>query len=118
MNTPIYHPKVFLKHFCKEAGIALFDPTDRACVIARSQSEYGRDGSVIIEWEGTPPRFRIYFGYGLIVEGKQIKEPRFEKAIPILRLFLDAHPANKDGSPVWIGMRLQDRRRQRTESNS
>jgi hypothetical protein len=111
MNTSTYAPKEFLKHFCLASGIKHFDPTDRACVIVRSPADYGADGTVIIEFEGSPPRFPIYFGCGLFIDGKKANWDRArDQAIPILLRFLEAHPANDDGSPVWIGKRWRDRK--------
>lgn len=112
----IHKPKEFLKLFCKASGIKLFDPADRACVITRSPADYGQDGTILIEWEGSPPRFPICFGSGmLIVDGKRIRWQRAENIIPLLRQFLEAHPANDNGSPVWIGLRLKERRQHKLE---
>jgi hypothetical protein len=109
MSSKIHSPEEFLQQFCKAACIPLFDPTDRACVIVRSPANYGEDGTVIIEWEGSPPRFPIYFGYGVFVEGQKVDEANVENAVPIIRSFLNAHPANPDGTPVWIGTRFKER---------
>jgi hypothetical protein len=106
MNAAIHDPKAFLKHFCRAAGSMLYDPTDRACVITRSPSNYGREGTVIIEWEGSPPGFPIYFGECvLIVNNKLINRELSHEITPLIRRFLEAYPANEDGSPVWIGTR-------------
>jgi hypothetical protein len=67
----------------------------------------------MIEWEGSPPRFPIYYQKGCapIVYGKPVKERCAKAAIQLLDRFLDAHPADKEESKVWIGTRHHDRPR-------
>lgn len=109
MNAPIHEPQEFITLFCKAAGIPPFDTAGRACAITRSPANYGNESSVMIEFEGSPPRFCIYYGCGLIAEGKQIKRARAVEACRILDRFLASHPANEDETPVWIGARWRDR---------
>ncbi len=111
MNSPIHDPKEFFKLFCKAARVTFFDPTDRACVILRAPSIYGRVGTVLIEWEGSPPRVSIYYPLGgiPIVDGKQVKLRCWIEAVNIINRFLEAHPANSDETPVWIGTRYKDK---------
>lgn len=105
MSPPIHDPKDFFKLFCQATKMKVFDPTDRACVITRSPANYGEVSTVIIEWEGSPPRFSIYYLFGgmPIINGKRVSEKSFIEVVGIIDAFLDAHPANADGSPVWIG---------------
>lgn len=111
MNTPIHDPRVFIKLFCAATKIKVFDPTDRACAITRSNACYGDVNSVIIEWEGSPARFTIFYTYGGIpvVFGKQVKDRYWMQAVGVIQSFLAAHPANEDGSSVWVGTRYKDR---------
>ena len=112
MIPNISDPKIFIKFFCKEAGVKVFDPTDRACVITRSPAVYGRSGSVIVEWEGSPPRFSIYrSGDGaLVIDGKLYRWQINKCPRSMLDAFVDANPPNEYGSPIWIGPRLEERR--------
>lgn len=109
MNTPIHDPQEFIKLFCKSAGMSPFDTAGRACAITRSPANYGNHGSVMIEFEGSPPRCCIYYGCGLIAHSKPIKGPRAVEACRILDRFLASHPANANETPVWIGTRWRDR---------
>lgn len=107
MSPHILDPTEFFNLLSEAAGIKVFGPADRACVIVRSPATYdGGVGSIIIEWQGSPPRFSIYLGDGLVVAGKLVKGERGEKTISIIRRFLESHPENEDGSPVWIEKRL------------
>lgn len=106
MSPDILDPTEFFDLISEASGIKVFGPSNRACVIVRSPATYdGGVGSIIIEWQGSPPRCSIYLGDGLVVAGKLVKGERGEKAISIIRRFLEAHPANEDGAPVWIGKR-------------
>jgi hypothetical protein len=112
MNKPINDSLEFqaqLRAAIKDKSIWVQE--DRACIITRSPAYYGHEGSVIIEWEGSPPRFPIYYQNGCIpiVKGKKIKWQQMDLANSIIKRFLDAHPANKDESPVWVGIRWRDR---------
>lgn len=109
MNTPIRDPIEFFKLFCKATGMRVCDLEQRACVITRSPANYGFEGSAMIEWEGSPPHCTIFCGCGLMVSGKQIKGARAVEAYNLIGRFLAAHPANKDGTPVWIGTRWRDK---------
>jgi len=113
MNSPIKNPKEFFEKFCKATGFVIFDPTDRACVITRSLAHYRYTNSVMIEWEGSPPRFPIYYQKGCtpIVMGKPVKERHAKAAIQLLNRFLAAHPAGEEETTVWIGVRYKDRPR-------
>lgn len=114
MNTPIKNPKKFITHLCKACGLEQYDQADRACVITRSPANYGEQGSVIIEWEGSPPRFPIIFARGqLLVDGNRIIGPIQDAAESLVERFLKAHPANTDNSPVWIGPRFEERRQRK-----
>jgi hypothetical protein len=111
MNTPIHDPLDFLAQLCPTINETFSrDIEKRACVITRSPAEYGRESAVFIEWEGSPPRFSICYGCGgLIVKGRKIKGMSALEGGNIIRRFLAAHPANADGSPVWVGTRFGDR---------
>lgn len=106
MNNPIRSPLDFLEQLRSaiKDKLPIASMEQRACVITRSPACYGREGSVIIEWEGTPPRFTICYLAGSIpvVEGGPIKWQQMVLVNSIIRRFLDAHPAKEDGTPVWI----------------
>ena len=107
---PIHEVAEFLRLFCKSAGMPLFNPKDRACVITRSHANYGKAYSAMLEWEGSPPHFCLYYSCGVIVvDGRKIHWQRADKARAILNRFLAAYPANEDESPVWIGTRWRYR---------
>jgi hypothetical protein len=114
MNAPIHDPTEFLKLFLaaiKEKSAYLAE--DRACVITRCPTANGGVGSTVVEWEGTPPHFSIYWPGGRlslpIFQGKAVKQQRMTQAITIIRRFLAAHPANADETPVWVGTRWRDK---------
>jgi hypothetical protein len=110
MNSTLNTPKNFVMSLCKSLRISNPNREDHACVINRSPSCYGDEGGILIELEGSPPKISICWGYwGLIVNGKAIKCQHAENAVPIIRSFLNAHPANPDGTPVWIGTRFKER---------
>lgn len=111
MNSLIHDPNEFLNLICKATGVRFIGPTDRACVITRSPANYGRISTVTIEWEGSPPPLTIYHPFGgmPIVNSKQLSARCWVNAVTLINRFLDAHPANDDGSPVWIGTRHKDR---------
>lgn len=112
MNKSIKDPLYFLEQLravlkdkCPHEGM-----NKRRCVIVRCPSYYGEVYSVIIEWEGSPPQWRIYvsgLNYAnapvvLVVGGKTIRDPGAKLANELIKRFLAAHPANADGTPVWI----------------
>ncbi|MDO8699197.1 MAG: hypothetical protein Q7J75_02025 [Rhodoferax sp.] len=112
MNKPICYPLDFLMQFRAATQDKSFAPIpkERACVITRSPAKYGHSDSTMIEWEGTPPKFSIYYGNGvLLVRGKLVKEAHFYEASSLIERFLKAHPANEDDTPVWIGTRWRAR---------
>ena len=110
--APIRDPFDFLAQL--RAAIKEKHPLDtmemRRCVIVRCPSNYGQVFSVMIEWEGSPPQWRIYISgmfYSnapvvLVVGGRIIRDPGARLANELIKRFLAAHPANADGSPVWI----------------
>lgn len=113
MNKPIIDPLDFIEQF--RAAIKINYPLDfieeLPCIIVRCPSNYGAVFSVIIEWQGSPPLWRIYVSgmdYAnapvvLVVWGKVIRDTkRANLANDLIKRFLAAHPANPDGSPVWI----------------
>jgi hypothetical protein len=110
MSTPINDAEEFLKRLCKVSGVQYFDNELRACVIVRSPANYGREGSVIIEWEGSPPRYTIIYQVGIdpYIGWERVHWKRSIAANNEIRAFLEDHPANEDGSPVWVGTRHGD----------
>lgn len=111
-KQPIHCPLEFLKllRAATKADKSLSSPDGRRCVIVRCPSQYGQLGSVTIAWEGSPPKWTVIvngMGYAtpslLVVRDEQVKSgDQIDEAYSIIKRFLDAHPANQDGSPVWI----------------
>jgi len=110
--APIYDPFISLEQLrwvLKEKH-PLDTMEQRRCVIVRSLSNYGQVFSVMIEWEGSPPQWRIYISgmnYAnapvvLVIGGKTIRDPSAKLANELIKRFLAAHPANANGSPVWV----------------
>lgn len=110
MSALINDPKEFLKLLCKVSGVQYFDIENRACVIVRSPANYDREGTVIIEWEGSPPRSTVIYQQGCApyIGWERVHWKRTIAANDEIRAFLEAHPANDDGTPVWVGTRHGD----------
>ena len=105
----ISHPKWLQARLCSECGVDFYDVGHRACTIVRSDATYGGEGTVVVEFEGSPPRFPIILCNDWVyVYGKAIKESYHFTARILVMEFLHAHPANPDRSPVWIGTRQND----------
>lgn len=94
-----------------EIPFYLGDMETRRCVITRSPSYYGETYSAMIEWEGSGPQWLIYVAglhssngpLALVVWGESISNiEQACEAKKLIKMFLAAHPANSDGSPVWI----------------
>lgn len=108
MNNPIQDPMDFLAQLrtAIKDNSPIVTMHERSCVITRSPAYYGHEGSVLIEWEGSPPKFSICYSAGCIplVNRRPIKWQQMGLANSIIHRFLDAHPATEDGSPVWVGI--------------
>lgn len=76
----------------------------RKCVITHSPGYWGSPYNCIIELEGSPPKNPVfcYRTTPVCIAGQPIHTNRREKAKLLVQSFLEAHPPNADGSPVWI----------------